>query len=174
MFHCFSADRTKFSLALVYVPRSHATLSILGKAAFPKMAISLEVHLEFTKNVLVWSPCFEELIVMSEILTSACFIWSLTSRKEKLEKQVFCTVSFISTIFALLHVITLVYEFNKLFLNLLNLLNLLIQVGNLEWMYVCIFFAFIAPPRSHLPKTLSPLLVQSILNMVTRKYSKFT
>ena len=89
MFHCFSADRTKFSLALVYVPRSHATLSILGKAAFPKMAISLEVHLEFTENVLVWSPCFEELIVMSEILTSACFIWSLTSRKEKLEKQVF-------------------------------------------------------------------------------------
>lgn len=123
----------------MYVPGSHATLSILGKAAFPKMAISLSVHLEFTENVLVWSPCFEELIVMSEILTSACFIWSLTSRKEKLEKQVFfCTVSFISTIFALLPVITLVYEFNKLFLNQLNLLNLLIQVGNLE-MDVCMY-----------------------------------
>lgn len=63
--------------------------------------------------------------------TNCCLLY-LNSNLEKgrnLESKFFCTVSFISAVFELLRVITLVYEFNKLFL---NQLNLLIQVGNLE------------------------------------------
>ena len=80
-------------------------------------------------NGSVWSLCFEGLIFMWEILTSACLIWSLPRERRNWKARFFCTVSSIYTVFALLSVITLVYEFNKLFL---NQLNLLIQVGSFE------------------------------------------
>ena len=137
--YCFSEDRTEFSLVPCVCFRKSRNTIDSRKSRFPKNG-------DFViSSPRIYGKCFS-LVAMfwrahSHIRnTNFCLLYlkSNLSKGETWKASFFCTVSFISTIFALLPVITLVYEFKKLFLNLLNLLNLLIQVGNLE-MDVCMY-----------------------------------
>lgn len=133
MVHCFSADHTQVSLVPCVCARKSRNTIDSRKSRFPKNGH----FLISSPRILVIYVKWFSLVAMFwrgdiHVRNTNCCLLYLNSNLEKgrnLESKFSCTVSFISTVFALLPVITLVYEFNKLFL---NQLNLLIQVGNLE------------------------------------------